>query len=235
MNDQSRVCLVDNDSLAAGEMASILHRSGYATQIFETAEQFLRDLNPRNTFCIIFNLNMPDLSGVDLQRILATREENTPIIFVAVFSTIQTSVQVMKAGAVDLLIKPVDPQRLLEAVNEAAQRHQNTEEIAGLFSQYHSLTEREKEVFSLVSSGLLNKQIAAQLGISEKTIKVHRGRVMRKLRVQSLAELVHVSEKLLPHRPFPSSRESSDQTSFREIMAPPSCKERTTKVQLVNL
>jgi FixJ family two-component response regulator len=155
----------------------------------------------------VLDVRLPELSGLDLQQELAKSSIDLPIIFVTGHADIPMSVRAIKAGAVEFLTKPYREQELLEAIQHAVDRHQSLRrqhsEMAELQQRYASLTPREREVFPLVTTGLLNKQIAGQLGASEKTVKIHRGQVMRKMQAKSLAELVLISQKLGLTTPTP--------------------------------
>ena len=150
--------------------------------------------------CLVLDVRLPGLSGLDLQRKLASEKVDIPIVFITGHGDIPMSVRAMKAGAIEFLTKPFRDQDLLEAVQQGVEKHraarQLRTDIAEFRKNYDSLTPREHEVFCLITRGLLNKQIAVDLGASEKTIKVHRGRVMRKMKADSLAGLVHIAEKL---------------------------------------
>ena len=164
------------------------------------AHEFLRHPRPATTACLILDVQLAGLSGLDLQADLAKGDPPLPIIFISGHGTIPMSVRAMKRGAVEFLTKPFDAEELLAAVRQALGRdrlaRQQEEELAGPRARYNTLTPREREVFALVVTGRLNKQIAADLGCSEQTVKVHRGRVMRKLAVGSVAELVRVAQRV---------------------------------------
>jgi FixJ family two-component response regulator len=196
----SIVFVVDDDPSFRRSAERLIHLAGFKVQAFGSAREFLAAKRLDGPSCLVLDVRMPGLSGLDLQRELAKAGIMIPIIFVTGHGDIPMSVQAMKAGAVEFLTKPFRGQELLSAIQEAiakdrvawSERAQMTE----LRARYDSLTVREKEVFRLVVSGLLNKQIGAELGTSELTIKTHRGHVMQKMGVESLAELVRMSERL---------------------------------------
>jgi RNA polymerase sigma factor (sigma-70 family) len=166
-------------------------------ETFETADQFLSRPPFEGPCCLVLDIRMPGLSGLELQEELTKAEMTLPIIFMTGHGTVPMSVRAMKAGAIDFLEKPFEDQALLDLIQHAIEcdkqnKKQNAEKKAFL-QRFKSLTSREQEIFKLVVSGKLNKQIAYELGISEKTVKVHRGRVMEKMQVESLAELVQIS------------------------------------------
>jgi RNA polymerase sigma factor (sigma-70 family) len=193
------VFIVDDDPAVRRAMERLIRSVGLDVESFVSAREFLQREPPGGPACIVLDIRMPGLSGLDLQEELTRAGLDLPVIFATGHGTVPMSVRAMKAGAVDFLQKPIDDQVLLDAVNRALDRHRRQrEEEAGLQvlrERIAELTPREKEVFALVVSGLLNKQIAAELGTSEKTIKVHRARVMQKMRADSLAELVRMADR----------------------------------------
>ena len=191
--------LVDDDGGVLKALARLLRAAGYETQAYASPQDFLAEHDPALPGCVILDLTMPGLDGLDLQQELAERDPGRPVIFLTGTGDIARSVRAMKAGAVDFLIKPVDATQLLAAVERARQKD---EEARGVRAQREvfdrmiaRLTPRERQVLDYVVLGRLNKQIAATLGTVEKTIKVHRGRVMAKLEVRSVAELVRLTER----------------------------------------
>jgi FixJ family two-component response regulator len=203
MADPSKtIFLVDDDHSVRRAVGRLLRSVGYEVETFAAARDFLEaDTSLSGISCIVLDLQIPELSGLDLQEELRSRNIRLPIVFISGHGDIPSSVRAMKAGAVDFLPKPFQDSDLLSAVEQALERHEQEQsqyvELAALRRQYDTLTPREQEVMSLVAQGLLNKQIAARLGTVEKTIKVHRGRVMAKMRVKSLADLVRAAERLL--------------------------------------
>jgi len=196
----STVFIVDDDALVRRSLERLILSVGLRVKAFSSASEFLDSQRPDGPACIVLDIRMPGLSGLDLQQELSAAGLDMPVVFVTGHGTVPMSVRAMKAGAVDFLQKPIDDQVLLDAVQRAIDKdRQAREEQAGqqeLERRLDSLTPREREVFALVVSGLLNKQIGGELGTSEKTIKVHRARVMQKMQADSLADLVRMGEKL---------------------------------------
>lgn len=197
------VFVVDDDVSMRDAISRLLNAVGLTVQTFGSAREFLNRRLPDVPGCVVLDVRLPGLSGLDLQREMVERGIHIPVIFITGHGDIPMSVQAMKAGAVEFLTKPFRDQDLLDAVRSGIQldrkEREERAELAELRDCVGQLTQREQEVLSLVVSGLLNKQIAMQLGTSEKTIKIHRSQVMRKMRANSLADLVIMSQKLGTH------------------------------------
>jgi FixJ family two-component response regulator len=185
---------------------------GLRVETFGTAQEFLRSKRPNLPGCMVLDVELPGLSGLDLQRELAAHGIKLPIIFITGYGDIPMSVRAMKAGATEFLTKPFRDQDLLDAIQQALERdraaRQHSREIAELRDRFDALTSREREVMGLVVAGWLNKQIGFELEISEITVKIHRGRVMNKMGAQSLADLVRMTERL----EIPMAKEQSAKT-----------------------
>ena len=201
----SPVIFVVDDDVSVRESLELLIRSeGWQPETFQSAREFLTRPRPPVPSCLILDLALPDLNGLELQKIIARERAEMPIIFVSGCGDIPITVRAMKAGAVDFLVKPFGDAELLRAIREGLDRSRvildREVELGSLRRCYRSLSPRERQVMALVVSGLLNKQVGAELHISEITVKAHRGQVMRKMKANSLAELVKMAASLWPER-----------------------------------
>jgi RNA polymerase sigma factor (sigma-70 family) len=191
--------VVDDDSSFRSTIAGLLNAAGYEVALYETSQQFLEKPPTRSSDCILLDVQMPGLSGLQLQDRLSKLGNRLPIVFLSGHADVPTSVRAIKAGAEDFLTKPVAREQLLEtirrALDHAEEVRARSEQVDVLFARVASLTPRERQVFALVVRGLLNKQIAHDLGTSERTVKAHRHMVMQKCGVRSVAELVMIAER----------------------------------------
>lgn len=200
MDTKAVVYVIDDDASVRKSLGRLIRSVGLDVKTFATARDFLFYNLPDQPGCLVLDVKMPGITGLELQEELAVANRSIPIIFITGYGNVPESVQAMKAGAVDFLEKPFDDTTLINAIHGAIhhdiQYRQRKRELLAIRKRWERLTNRERQVFELVVTGMLNKQIAFQLGIKEKTIKVHRARIMQKMDVQSLADLVRLSEQL---------------------------------------
>jgi FixJ family two-component response regulator len=199
------VFVVDDDASVRDAVKRLISSVGLRVETFGSTGEFLSSKRPEAPACLVLDVRLPDVSGLELQRDLAAANFHIPIIFITGHADVPMSVRAMKAGAVEFLTKPFRGQELIDAIQEAIAKDRaawnDRAQMTELRSRYDSLTPREKEVLTLVASGMLNKQIGAELGTSELTVKTHRGRVMEKMGADSLADLVRMAERLSPSGP----------------------------------
>jgi FixJ family two-component response regulator len=198
--DDATVYLVDDDAGVRRAAKVLIESVGLRVQSFASAREFLESQQPDAPGCLVLDVRLPGLSGLELQRELGKTSNPLPIIFITGYGDIPMSVQAMKAGAVEFLTKPFRDQQLLDAITQAIERdrlaRKERREVAELQQRYESLTPREREVMTFVVKGLLNKQVAAELGTGEAMVKAHRGQLMKKMTVESFADLVRIAERL---------------------------------------
>jgi FixJ family two-component response regulator len=194
------VFIVDDDISVRESLELLIADAGWQPQVFASAQEFLAHPRHASPGCVILDMTLPDLNGLELQKRIASDRKDLPIIFITGHGDIPMTVQAMKAGAVEFLTKPLRPEILLSAIQGAIERSRaaldEQSDLQALRDRYRSLSVREREVMELVVRGLLNKQVGSELGISEITVKAHRGRVMRKMKARSLADLVNIAGRL---------------------------------------
>jgi FixJ family two-component response regulator len=198
--DQPTVFVVDDDTSTRQALARLFYSVQLRTEVFGSAQEFLQSKRPDVPGCLVLDVRLPGLSGLDFQAELMKADVRIPIVFITGHGDVPMTVRAMKAGAVDFLTKPFRDQDLLDAVASAIQRDQKRRErenaVADMRAHFASLTPREREIMALVASGLMSKQIAAQINLSEITVKVHRSHIMKKMEARSVADLVRMAEAL---------------------------------------
>jgi FixJ family two-component response regulator len=201
----SLLAILDDDKAVQSALRDLIESEGMSTLCFDSAEQFLDSRARHQASCLIADIGMPGMSGIELQARLKAEQSGIPIIFITARGDIPLAVSAMKEGASDFFAKPFEGSVFMAAIEHALEKNRNARgkalEQADLLARYRSLTPREQEVLPLLVSGLMNKQAAAQLGITEYTVQVHRGHIMRKMRADSFAALVRMAERLSPRSP----------------------------------
>jgi FixJ family two-component response regulator len=196
----STVFVVDDDNSLRDAIRSLLRSVGHTVEMYPSAEEFLKHRNPAQPGCLVLDIRLPDTSGLELQKTLSETNDRIPIIFITGHGDVPMSVQTMKAGAMDFLLKPFRDQDLLEIIQAALRRDRARRDedakAAKDTANYASLTAREREIMQHVVTGQINKRIAADVGLSEVTVKIHRAQVMRKMGAGSVADLVRIADKL---------------------------------------
>ena len=202
---QSIVFVIDDDASLGASVSSLLRSVGLQARVFASTSEFLQEKRPNVPSCMVLDVRLPGVSGIDFQADLSKRNIHIPIVFMTGHGDIPMTVRAMKAGAVEFLTKPFRDQDLLDAVQLALERDlsriESEKAASGLKSKFETLTPREREIMALVASGLMNKQVAGEIGVTEITVKVHRGSVMRKMEATSLADLVRMADALGIRRP----------------------------------
>jgi FixJ family two-component response regulator len=198
--DVPTVYIIDDDAGVRASIQDLVESVGLHAESFATAQKFLANVRPDGPSCLVLDVRLPDTSGLDLQQKLSRAGLRIPIIFITGHADIPMTVKAMKSGAVEFLTKPFREQDLLDVIHRALKRDRQVREkqsqLAELQERYRTLSAREREVMSLVVSGMLNKQIAGEIGVSETTVKIHRGRVMQKMQAKSLPDLVRMADRL---------------------------------------
>jgi len=196
------VFIVDDDPSMRSALRNLIQSVGFRVEVFSSAQEFLGHKRAMTPACLVLDVRLKGMSGLELQRELAAANDPIPVIFITGHGDIPMTVRAMKAGAIEFLMKPFQKEDLLAAIHQGLERdriwREEHAQISSLRDRFEQLSSREREVMDLVVSGLINKQIGAQLGLSEVTVKIHRGRVMQKMQAASLADLVRMSDKLKP-------------------------------------